>query len=199
MGMGTGMGMRLRNGDEDVRGAPSCAPESSQYKDTLDVFYKVTRQMLPDRRCFPSCYCSVLGEPSCAPESSQYKDTLDVFYKVTRQFGLGRLWRGTSASLALTVPTRKPMVSTTAGLTVLNVIRREKLQENAHIFGTYLQERLISLKDKHESLYNKGEFFKGILSQLFDMQVCVTKRFELCISIICKDGEIPQRTDMMTK
>ncbi|GKE06219.1 hypothetical protein Tco_1398237, partial [Tanacetum coccineum] len=42
-------------------------------------------EMLPDRRCFPSCYCSVLGEPSCAPESSQYKDTLDVFYKVTRQ------------------------------------------------------------------------------------------------------------------
>ncbi|GJU00491.1 reverse transcriptase domain-containing protein [Tanacetum coccineum] len=48
---------------------------------------------------------------------------------------------------------RKPTVSTAAGLAVLNVIRREKLQENAHIFGTYLKERLISLKDKHESVF----------------------------------------------
>ncbi|PWA60316.1 Mitochondrial carrier domain-containing protein [Artemisia annua] len=61
--------------------------------------------MLPDTRCFPSCYRSVLGEPACAPESSQYKGTLDVFYKVTRQEGFGRLWRGTGASLALAVPT----------------------------------------------------------------------------------------------
>nr|GEW75868.1 mitochondrial carrier domain-containing protein [Tanacetum cinerariifolium] len=64
-----------------------------------------TNTMLPDTRCFPSCYRSVLGEPSCAPESSQYKGTLDVFYKVTRQEGFGRLWRGTSASLALSIPT----------------------------------------------------------------------------------------------
>ncbi|CAH1411987.1 unnamed protein product [Lactuca virosa] len=60
-----------------------------------------TNTMLPDTRCFPSCYRSVLGEPSCSP----YKGTLDVFYKVIRQEGFGRLWRGTTASLALSVPT----------------------------------------------------------------------------------------------
>ncbi|KAI3493423.1 hypothetical protein L1887_41813 [Cichorium endivia] len=64
-----------------------------------------TNTMLPDTRCFPSCYRSILGEPSCAPESSPYKSTIDVFYKVIRQEGFGRLWRGTSASLALSVPT----------------------------------------------------------------------------------------------
>ncbi|XP_024997014.1 mitochondrial carrier protein MTM1-like isoform X6 [Cynara cardunculus var. scolymus] len=64
-----------------------------------------TNTMLPDRRCFPSCHRSVLGKPSCAPDSSQYKGTLDVFNKIIRQEGFGRLWRGTSASLALSVPT----------------------------------------------------------------------------------------------
>ncbi|GJT72123.1 peroxisome biogenesis protein 5 [Tanacetum coccineum] len=61
-----------------------------------------------------------------------------------REFANERLHHGP-------VDDRKPTVSSTAGLPVLNVIRREKLQENAHIFGTYLKERLISLKDKHES------------------------------------------------
>lgn len=61
--------------------------------------------MLPDTRCFPSCYRSLLGEPHCAPQSSQYKGTLDVFHKVIHQEGLSRLWRGTNASLALAVPT----------------------------------------------------------------------------------------------
>ncbi|XP_071691072.1 mitochondrial carrier protein MTM1-like isoform X2 [Rutidosis leptorrhynchoides] len=63
-----------------------------------------TNTMLPDIRCYPSCYNhrSPLGEPSCAPQPSQYKGTLDVFYKVE---GFRKLWRGTSASLALSVPT----------------------------------------------------------------------------------------------
>ncbi|KAJ9556118.1 hypothetical protein OSB04_010732, partial [Centaurea solstitialis] len=64
-----------------------------------------TNTMLPDRRCFPSCQRLILGEPSCAQDSSQYKGTLDVFNKIIRQEGVGRLWRGTSASLALSVPT----------------------------------------------------------------------------------------------
>ncbi|GKG46714.1 alanine--glyoxylate aminotransferase 2 homolog 3, mitochondrial-like protein, partial [Tanacetum coccineum] len=34
-------------------------------------------------------------------------------------------------------------VSTAAGLAVLKVIESEKLQENAHVVGTYLKERLV--------------------------------------------------------
>lgn len=37
--------------------------------------------------------------------SNTYSGTLDVFYKVIRQEGFGRLWRGTSAALALAIPT----------------------------------------------------------------------------------------------
>jgi len=42
-------------------------------------------------------------------------------------------------------------VSTTAGLAVLNVIEKEKLQENAAMVGSYLKEKLTQLKEKHES------------------------------------------------
>ena len=42
-------------------------------------------------------------------------------------------------------------VCTAAGHAVLKVIERENLQENANIVGSYLKERLITLKDKHES------------------------------------------------
>ncbi|XP_076922193.1 alanine--glyoxylate aminotransferase 2 homolog 2, mitochondrial-like [Bidens hawaiensis] len=41
-------------------------------------------------------------------------------------------------------------VSTAAGHAVLKVIEKEKLQENAHVVGSYLKERLCALKDKHE-------------------------------------------------
>ncbi|KAA8516142.1 hypothetical protein F0562_019321 [Nyssa sinensis] len=62
--------------------------------------------MLPDIRCSPSCSRAVLGaEPAQALDWSRYKGTFDVFYKVIRQEGFARLWRGTSASLALAVPT----------------------------------------------------------------------------------------------
>lgn len=40
---------------------------------------------------------------------------------------------------------------TAAGHAVLKVIEKENLQENAHVVGSYLKERLNSLKDKHES------------------------------------------------
>ncbi|KAJ4704295.1 Alanine--glyoxylate aminotransferase 2, mitochondrial-like protein [Melia azedarach] len=39
---------------------------------------------------------------------------------------------------------------TAAGLSVLNVIEKENLQNNAHVVGSYLKERLTSLKDKYE-------------------------------------------------
>lgn len=42
-------------------------------------------------------------------------------------------------------------VCTAAGLAVLNVIEKDKLQKNAFIVGSYLKERLNSLKEKHES------------------------------------------------
>ncbi|XP_027352595.1 alanine--glyoxylate aminotransferase 2 homolog 3, mitochondrial-like [Abrus precatorius] len=41
-------------------------------------------------------------------------------------------------------------VSTAAGLAVLRVIEKEKLQENAHVVGSYLKNRLNELKDKYE-------------------------------------------------
>lgn len=42
-------------------------------------------------------------------------------------------------------------VCTAAGLAVLNVIEKEKLQQNADTVGSYLKDRLSSLKDKYES------------------------------------------------
>ncbi|XP_022888551.1 alanine--glyoxylate aminotransferase 2 homolog 2, mitochondrial-like [Olea europaea var. sylvestris] len=41
-------------------------------------------------------------------------------------------------------------VCTAAGLAVLRVIEKEKLQENAHVVGSYLKQRLNALKAKHE-------------------------------------------------
>ncbi|KAL7173062.1 hypothetical protein ACSBR2_032518 [Camellia fascicularis] len=41
-------------------------------------------------------------------------------------------------------------VSTAGGLAVLRVLEKEKLQENAFAVGSYLKERLTSLKEKHE-------------------------------------------------
>ncbi|MED6148481.1 hypothetical protein PIB30_053579 [Stylosanthes scabra] len=41
-------------------------------------------------------------------------------------------------------------VCTAAGLAVLRVIEKEKLQENAHKVGSHLKQRLNSLKDKYE-------------------------------------------------
>lgn len=41
-------------------------------------------------------------------------------------------------------------VSTAAGLAVLKVIEKEKLQENALVVGSYLKERLNALKNKYE-------------------------------------------------
>lgn len=44
-------------------------------------------------------------------------------------------------------------VATASGLAVLKVIEKEKLQENAHVVGSYLKDRLTSLKEKHESIF----------------------------------------------
>lgn len=43
-------------------------------------------------------------------------------------------------------------VCTAGGLAVLRVIEKEKLQQNAFVVGSYLKERLTSLKEKHESI-----------------------------------------------
>jgi len=40
-------------------------------------------------------------------------------------------------------------VSCVAGLTVLNILRDERLQENARVVGAHLRRRLLSLADKH--------------------------------------------------
>lgn len=48
-------------------------------------------------------------------------------------------------------------VCTAAGHAVLKIIQRDKLQENAHIVGSHLKQRLASLKDKHEIIgYVRG-------------------------------------------
>lgn len=41
-------------------------------------------------------------------------------------------------------------VCTAAGLAVLKVIEKEKLQENAFVVGSHLKERLTALKNKYE-------------------------------------------------
>ncbi|KAL9673222.1 hypothetical protein QQ045_029476 [Rhodiola kirilowii] len=63
--------------------------------------------MFADLRCSPSCArAGVHGTVSlCPPDCFHYKGTLDVFYKIIRQEGITRLWRGTTAGLALAVPT----------------------------------------------------------------------------------------------
>lgn len=43
-------------------------------------------------------------------------------------------------------------VCTAAGHAVLKVIEKEKLQQNALTIGSYLHQRLTSLKDKYESM-----------------------------------------------
>ncbi|CAH2077732.1 unnamed protein product [Thlaspi arvense] len=62
--------------------------------------------MFADLRCSPSCSrAGVHGTVSiCPPDCFQYKGTFDVFTKIIRQEGMGRLWRGTNAGLALAVP-----------------------------------------------------------------------------------------------
>lgn len=41
-------------------------------------------------------------------------------------------------------------VCTAGGLAVLKVLEKDKLQENAFNVGSYLKERLTSLKEKHD-------------------------------------------------
>ncbi|KAL1309177.1 hypothetical protein AAHE18_17G158600 [Arachis hypogaea] len=48
---------------------------------------------------------SAAAPPPCHSGCNRYKGTLDVLHKVARQERFIRLWRGTSASLALVVPT----------------------------------------------------------------------------------------------
>ncbi|BBG97624.1 manganese tracking factor for mitochondrial SOD2 [Prunus dulcis] len=65
-----------------------------------------TNTMLPDLRSSTPRTSSVLGSKIvCPPDCNQYKGTLDVLLKVIRQEGFWRLWRGTTASLTLAIPT----------------------------------------------------------------------------------------------
>lgn len=62
--------------------------------------------MFSDVRYSPSCTRAALSDvPVCPPDCFQYRGTLDVFSKIIREEGFMRLWRGTSASLALAMPT----------------------------------------------------------------------------------------------
>lgn len=63
--------------------------------------------MFADLRCSPSCaHAGIQGTVSiCPPDCFRYKGTLDVFCKIIRQEGFVRLWRGTTAGLALAIPT----------------------------------------------------------------------------------------------
>ena len=44
-------------------------------------------------------------------------------------------------------------VCTAAGHAVLKVIQKDKLQNNAHVVGSYLKEKLTALKDKYGSMF----------------------------------------------
>ncbi|KAG5533857.1 hypothetical protein RHGRI_027900 [Rhododendron griersonianum] len=70
-------------------------------------------QMFADLRCSPSCsHAGIHGTVSiCPPDCFRYKGTLDVFYKIIRQEGFVRLWRGTTAGLALAMPTVSSLVT----------------------------------------------------------------------------------------
>ncbi|KAK6260594.1 hypothetical protein SCA6_015068 [Theobroma cacao] len=76
---------------------PVCPPECSRYKGTLDVFYKVIRQM------HYTLFKFVLLQ-TFAYQWTNYL-LLEVHRSEFVQEGFARLWRGTNASLALAVPT----------------------------------------------------------------------------------------------
>ncbi|KMZ63220.1 putative Mitochondrial carrier protein [Zostera marina] len=64
-----------------------------------------SNRIFADMRC---CYAScnhLNAQAICTSDCFEYKGTLDVFNKVARQEGLARLWRGTNAGLALSIPT----------------------------------------------------------------------------------------------
>ncbi|KAM1053294.1 hypothetical protein ACFX2I_000755 [Malus domestica] len=76
------------------------------YQGLCDVACAESNAMLSDLRSSMPRTSSILGSKTvCPPECNQYKGTLDVLYKVIRQEGFWRLWRGTSASLTLAMPT----------------------------------------------------------------------------------------------
>ncbi|XP_068330802.1 mitochondrial carrier protein MTM1-like [Pyrus communis] len=76
------------------------------YQGLCDVACPEPNEMLSELRSSTPRIRSVLGTKTvCPPECNQYKGTLDVLYKVIRQEGFWRLWRGTTASLALAMPT----------------------------------------------------------------------------------------------
>ncbi|XP_009377260.2 mitochondrial carrier protein MTM1 isoform X1 [Pyrus x bretschneideri] len=76
------------------------------YQGLCDVACTESNSMLSDLRSSMPRTSSILGSKTvCPPECNQYKGTLDVMYKVIRQEGFWRLWRGTTASLALAMPT----------------------------------------------------------------------------------------------
>lgn len=84
-------------------GAPYSHPLSNM---TSRMAFFGPTMMFADLRCSPTCArAGIQGTVSiCPPDCFQYKGTLDVMYKIVRQEGLGRLWRGTNAGLALAVP-----------------------------------------------------------------------------------------------
>ncbi|KAM1707716.1 hypothetical protein ACFX13_000863 [Malus domestica] len=85
------------------------------YQGLCDVACAESNAMLSDLRASMPRTSSILGSKTvCPPECNQYKGTLDVLYKVIRQGfhrnklvqeGFWRLWRGTTASLTLAMPT----------------------------------------------------------------------------------------------
>lgn len=73
-------------------------------------------------------------------------------------------------------------VCTAAGLAVLKVIEKEKLQENAHVVGSYLKERLLAIKDKYESKifhfsFHPCDYYylnRKMIKSLFLRQLCIS-------------------------
>lgn len=67
-------------------------------------------------------------------------------------------------------------VCTAAGLAVLRVIEKEKLQENAFVVGSYLKERLNALKDKYECIPSSLHFLFLVHSRLVHKHAWIDSR-----------------------
>ncbi|KAL0428777.1 UNVERIFIED_CONTAM: Mitochondrial carrier protein MTM1 [Sesamum radiatum] len=75
------------------------------YNGLCQVGCSETSTTLQDWKYMPSSIRASVGtQPTRSPDCTCYRGTLDVFYKVIQQEGFSRLWRGTVASLALSIP-----------------------------------------------------------------------------------------------
>lgn len=73
---------------------------------------------------------------------------------------------------------------TAGGLAVLNVLEKERLQENAFVVGSYLKDRLRGLQEKHEIIGDvRGTGFMLGVELVTDRQLKTPAREEICLTM----------------